>query len=170
MTDEICGYEGTDGDRSCQNPATEGDSCWIEAHGGDVSGHGRPSKFADHRDELLEAAGEPIKTREVARTAGVGKSTLYDWLDEYDDFSDAFKRARSQAARDLVRRGLEDPDVDTSMIRFLLERTFDYVKTEKREVDATHEHSGQIDGEHSLDDGTRAAIREALAARRDTGT
>jgi len=133
MTDDICGYDTPSG--PCQNPATEGDHCWIDAHGGDVSGHGRPSKFEDHREAVLDAAHEPIKTRDVARTAGVGKSTLYDWLDEHDYFSDAFRRARSAAARDLVQRGLEDPDVDTSMIRFLLERTFDYTKTQELEVE-----------------------------------
>lgn len=134
MTDELCGAP-TGGDEPCQNPATDGDSCWIESHGGSVSGHGRPSKFDTHRDAVLEAAEEPIKTRDVARTAGVGKSTLYDWLDESPDFSDEFRRRRAHAARDLVRRGLEDPDVDTSMIRFLLERTFDYTK--RQEVEHT---------------------------------
>lgn len=100
---------------------------------------GRPSKFTDeNREKILETAKEPIKTRDVARSVGVGKSTLYDWLDEHPDFSDSFKRARSEAARELVRDGLADPDVDTSMVRFLLERTFEYVKTERLE----HEHGG----------------------------
>jgi len=133
MTDDICGAETADGS-PCQLPPSEDDGhCWNHT-AEDRSIGGRPSKFADHRDDILEAAREPIKTRDVARTAGVGKSTLYDWLDEHDEFSDAFRRARSAAARDLVTRGLEDPDVDTSMIRFLLERTFDYTKTQELEV------------------------------------
>lgn len=132
MTDDTCGASTPTG--PCNNPATEGDHCWIDSHGGDVDGHGRPSKFEDHREEILEAAKEPIKTRDVARSVGVGKSTMYDWLDQNEDFSDAFRRARSEAARELVRRGLEDPDVDTGMIRFLLERTFDYTKTQEMEL------------------------------------
>jgi hypothetical protein len=134
MTDDtdICGAPTGDGGE-CQNPATEGDSCWIDAHGGHVDGHGRPSKYESHRDDVLEAAREPIKTRDVARSVGIGKSTLYDWLDEHDDFSDAFRRARSDAARELVHRMLEDPDVDTSAIKFLLERTFEYTKTQELE-------------------------------------
>jgi len=128
--DDRCGAVCTDGS-PCENPA--GSCPW---HGTDnPPSNGRPSIFEDHREDLLDAAREPIKTRDVARTAGVGKSTLYEWLDEYDDFSDAFKRARSQAARELVQRGLEDPDVDTSMIRFLLERTFQYTKSQDLTVD-----------------------------------
>ena len=94
---------------------------------------GRPSKFDDVKDDVLAAAAEPIKTRDVAQSAGIGKSTLYDWLDERPEFSDTFRRKRAQAARDLVARGLEDPDVDTRMVTFLLERTFDYIKEQKVE-------------------------------------
>lgn len=141
---DVCGYPTAD-DSPCQHPTTDdgdADRCWIDAHNeSDVDGDqpGRPSMFDEYREALLEAAEEPIKTRDVARTAGVGKTTLYEWLDEHEDFADAFKRARSRAARDLVHRGLEDPDVDTSVIRFLLERTFDYTKTQEIE------HSGEVD-------------------------
>lgn len=132
MTDsETCGHETPTG--PCKNPATDGEHCWIDSHGGDVGGHGRPSKFEDTKDDLLAAAREPIKTRDVARSVGIGESTLFDWLDQYDDFSESFRRARAEAARDLVARGLEDPDVDTSMVRFLLERTFKYIKTQEIE-------------------------------------
>jgi transposase len=134
-TDDVCGEPTADGD-PCQHPPTESDGrCWHHTEiDEDRMEAGRPSTFEDHRDDLLEAAREPIKTRDVARTAGVGKSTLYDWLDAHPEFSDAFKRARSEAARELVARGLDDPDVDTGMIRFLLERTFDYTKTQELEV------------------------------------
>lgn len=141
MTDEICGYPTAE-DEPCQHPTTDDgdpDRCWIDSHNeGETASEdpGRPSTFEEHREDVLEAAEEPIKTRDVARTAGIGKSTLYDWLDHHEEFSDAFRRARSRAARDLVRRGLEDPDVDSSVIRFLLERTFDYTKTQEIE------HSG----------------------------
>jgi len=135
MTDDICGAETSSTDDPCQHPAG---SCPVPSHGADdvdENPQGRPSKFQDKRDAVLEAAEDPIKTRDVARTAGIGKSTLYDWLDDHEEFSDAFRRARSRAARTLVERGLEDPDADTRMVTFLLERTFDYIKTERRELD-----------------------------------
>ena len=132
MTDD-CGYVKDDGE-PCELPASRDDGRCHHHTEEDPMRGGRPSKFADHREDILEAAHEPIKTRDVARTAGVGKSTLYDWLDEHDDFSDAFRRARSEAARELVQRGLDDPDTDTSMVRFLLERTFEYTKTEELDI------------------------------------
>lgn len=135
MTDDVCGAETTRDGTPCQLPPSEPDGrCWNHTDE-DPSIGGRPSKFEDHREAVLEAAREPIKTRDVARTAGVGKSTLYDWLDAHPEFSDAFRRARSEAARELVQRGLEDPDVDSGMIRFLLERTFDYTKTQDLNVE-----------------------------------
>lgn len=135
MTDDACGAETAAG-TPCQLPPSRDDGrCHNHTETEDRMRAGRPSKFDEKRDEVLEAAREPIKTRDVAHSVGIGKSTLYDWLDEYEDFSDSFKRARADAARDLVRDGLADDDVDTSMVRFLLERTFDYVKTEKRELD-----------------------------------
>ena len=161
MTDDVCGYP-TANDTPCQHPTTDdGDSdrCWVDGHNESdttTDDPGRPSKFDEHREAVLEAAEEPIKTLDVARTAGVGKSTLYDWLDEYEEFSDAFRRARSRAARTLVQRGLEDPDVDTRMVTFLLERTFDYIQ--KQEV----EHTG--DG---LDVTLSTEEKEALNAAFD---
>jgi AcrR family transcriptional regulator len=135
MTDnDRCGFKKPDGE-PCQLPASQPDECCHHHTDHDPMRGGRPSKFDDCREDILDAARDPIKTRDVARTAGVGKSTLYDWLDEHDNFSDAFRRARSQAARGLVKRGLDDPDTDTRMVTFLLERTFDYIKTERREVD-----------------------------------
>lgn len=139
MTDEQCGAIKNDGE-PCEYAASyEDGKCGIHSkhNDGPGPGPGRDSTFEDHRDELLEAAREPIKTRDVARTAGVGKTALYDWLDEHESFADKFTRARSEAARELVERGLEDDDVDTRMIQFLLERTFDYTKTQELE------HSGE---------------------------
>jgi len=143
MTDtDTCGAPTGDGG-VCQLPASRDDGHCHHHTETDALNVGRPSKFEDHRDDVLEAAREPIKTRDVARSVGIGKSTLYDWLDEHADFSDAFRRARSDAARELVHRMLEDPDVDTSAIKFLLERTFEYTKTQ--ELEHTGEGGGPIE-------------------------
>jgi hypothetical protein len=150
-TDDICGHPTTDGGR-CQNPVTEGDSCWIDSHGGDVDGHGRPSKFTEQRAErAIDAAREGKSKRGCARAAGVSKSTFDDWLDENPpleggDFRPAFRRARAEGESTLIDGGLRDDDVNTSMAKFLLASSFDYQKSEKREVDASHEHTGEGGG------------------------
>lgn len=154
MTDEICGHETPTG--ACQNPATEGDHCWIDTHGGDVSGHGRPSKLDAHEDDILAGARQGMTLEGCARLAGVDESTLHRWKNEHDDFRKSLKRARAQGELTHLQ-SVNDPGS-----RFILERSFGYVKTEKREVNASHEHSGAVDHEHTLGEEERAAIRDAL--------
>jgi transposase-like protein len=138
--DDVCGAPTGDGE-PCQNPATEGDSCWIESHGGDVSGHGRPSLLDEYEDDILAAAERGLTYEGIARVAGIGVRTLHDWRDEYEDFSQSLERARSRAERELI----EDVDAE-----FVLERSYGYVKTEKREVDldadvdATHDVTAEF--------------------------
>lgn len=134
--DDICGHPTGDGGK-CQNPPTEGDHCWIDSHGGDVSGHGRDFSIDenDHED-ILEAARDGVSKRGCARAAGVSKDALDRYLGVNDDFRDSFMRARNSGERTLIRDGLRDPDTDSSMAKFLLASSFDYKKTEKREVDA----------------------------------
>lgn len=138
--DEICGHETGSGD-PCQNPPTEGDHCWIEAHGGDVSGHGRPSLLEEYEEDILDAARQGLTYEGIARVAGIGVSTLHDWRDQHDDFSEALERARGEGERRLI--GEADAE-------FILERSYDYVKTERREVDmdadvdATHDVTAEF--------------------------
>jgi transposase-like protein len=134
MTDEICGHPTGDGGE-CKNPPTEGDHCWIYSHGGDVSGHGRPSLLEEYKDDLLEAAREGLTYEGIARVAGVGVSTLHEWRNEYEDFSESLERARGEAERELVQ------DVGAE---FILERSYAYVKTEKREIDMNVDASHDV--------------------------
>jgi hypothetical protein len=134
--DDICGAMTGD-DEPCQNPATEGDSCWIESHGGHVSGHGRPSLLDDYEEDILAAAEKGLTYEGIARVAGIGVSTLHDWRDEHPDFSESLERARSRGERELI------DDVDPE---FILERSYDYVKTEKREVDL----DADVDAAHDV--------------------
>lgn len=132
--DDICGHPTQGGDGPpCQHPASEGDSCWLKAHGGDAT-PGRPSKFNEERaNTVLEAARRGKSKAGCARAAGVGEATLERWQDEHDEFRSAFRRARSAGEDQLIDDGLRDPDTDSSMAKFLLSTSFDYVKTEKRE-------------------------------------
>ena len=137
MTDDPtrCGSTDTDSGEPCQRPAGWG----TESEIGPCRDHpavGRPSKFnEERRDAILEAARRGTTVEGCARAAGIHHSTLYDWLDEFSDFSEAFNRARAEGEQRLVEEvAIEDP-------KFILERSFDYVKTERREVDMDASHS-----------------------------
>ena len=142
------------GGGTCDNPATDGDTCWIPSHGGDAdtTPH-RPDKFNDDRAErAIEAAREGFSKAGCARAAGVSHTALERWLDsnpEYDGgyFRAAFTRARHQGERKLVKGPLvndpmEDREVDGQHARFLLSTSFDYVKTEKRELEDVSDGDG----------------------------
>jgi len=86
----------------------------------------------DH-EEILEAAETGMSIRGCARAAGVSLSQLQRYLDAHSDFRVSFERARAQGESELIRGGLRDDDVDTSMAKFLLASSYDYKKTEKRE-------------------------------------
>lgn len=144
---ELCGAETTDGS-PCQNYA---DTCpWDH---GDTNDTGRPSKFNDDRARrAIDAALDKKSKAGCARAAGVDENCIGRWeeanptfTDEDGtdkEFRDAFTRARAKGESKLINDGLYHPDVDASMAKFLLASSFDYVKTDKKEV----EHSGEIDG------------------------
>jgi len=143
MTDDICGAECAD-DTPCEHPAG---SCPVASHSDDdaENGQGRPSKFTDDRaQDAIEAAREGLSKAGCERAAGVGDGTLTNWLEADPTFTDvdgeerqflrAFRRARRVGESSLVEGGLYDDDVDSSMAKFLLASSFDYKKTEQREV------------------------------------
>lgn len=128
--DDICGAECADG-TPCEHPAG---SCPVDSHDGgkadDAAAGGRPSKFTEDRTEdILEAARRGATVEGCARAAGIGESTLYEWLDRYPEFSEAFNRARAEGERELLEDVIEDDP------KFILERSFGYTKTEKRELE-----------------------------------
>jgi len=103
---DVCGYETADG-TPCQNPASEGDSCWLAAHGGDSDPSGRPSKLSYDRQEKIATAVESGKSiTSAARMAGVDRTTVYGWADkgeadkeagkdnEFTEFYDRLTRAK----------------------------------------------------------------------------
>jgi hypothetical protein len=143
MTDDLCGYDAPGG--PCQNPATEGDRCWIPSHSDPGAENPQGRKFAisesDH-DDILDAARNGLSKAGCARAAGVDKASLLRYLEAHPEFRTAFARARERGELSLVRDGLRDPDTDSSMAKFLLSTSFNYIKTEKREL----EHSGEGGG------------------------
>lgn len=137
MTDGICGAECADG-TPCEHPAG---SCPVPSHGAedDVENpQGRDFTIdeSDHGD-ILEAARMGKSERGCARAAGVSSWAQLDrYLDAHPDFRSSFERARARGESELIHGGLRDDGVDTSMAKFLLASSYEYKKTERREVGA----------------------------------
>lgn len=157
---DLCGHP-TGNDEPCKNTATEGDSCWIDAHGGSTTLEGRPTKFNDERArEAIEAAENGLSKAGCGRAAGVDKASIRRWVDknptfegrggEERNFRPAFAHARAEGEQMLSEGGLNDPDMDSQMARFLLSTSFDYVKTEKRELE--HSTAGDFWRDDAQDD------------------
>jgi len=168
MTDDVCGHptEGGDGP-PCQNPAGENGRCWIPSHtdpdAENPQGRDFAIKEADH-ETILSAARDGFSKAGCARAAGVGEASLQRYLDAHDDFRSAFMRARHDGERTLLKGPLveredERESIDGQHARFLLSTSFDYQKTEKRELaDVTEGEGGFgtniiVSGEYDPEDG-----------------
>lgn len=138
MTDEICGAECSDG-TPCQNPVG---SCGVPSHSDPDAENpqGRPLKLNDYEQDILTGARQGMTLKGCARLAGVPERTLHRWVNNYEGFRQSLKRARAQDELKHLQ------SVNNAGSRFILERSFGYVKTEKREVDANHEHVGEDGG------------------------
>ena len=135
--DEVCGHPTGGGDGPpCQNPASDGDSCWIPSHGGSVTDHGKRSTRLSKQtvDRITSHIAEGKSVASATRMETIPPSTFYNWLDKAPDetpadpeFEDApyaylldrFVRARGlgedtyvQDALDLAR---EQGDLSTLM-------------------------------------------------------
>jgi len=136
--DDICGAECVDGSK-CQNPAG---SCPVPSHTDPDADNPHGRDFAldesDH-DDILAAAREGFSKAGCARAAGVSHTALDRYLDAHDDFRSAFTRARHNGESEWIDEGRGE-DGDSSFAKFMLASSYDYKKTEKREVDADVTH------------------------------
>jgi hypothetical protein len=151
MPDETCGAETAAG-TPCQHPTTEEgdpDRCWIDAHNDAATGVDTGRDFAieesDH-DAILDAARMGASKAGCARAAGVDKASLLRYLDAHEDFRTAFTQARAKGEQRLITGPLfteEDAvrEMDGQHARFLLSTSFDYQKTEKKELEDVTEGS-----------------------------
>jgi len=127
MSDNTCGYP-LDGGGECQNPATEGDSCWIEAHGGHATpGRNREPPSKATQEKIASAIEEGASIQEACRRAGVHREQFYRWMqygqDEeagpFQEFRDRLVRARgegeSQYREALLELARENGDTATLM-------------------------------------------------------
>lgn len=59
---------------------------------------GRPTKYTEQRVErILQAIRDGNYMETAARLAGIAPSTLYEWRNEFPDFSEAVETARAEA-------------------------------------------------------------------------
>jgi hypothetical protein len=152
----------------------DSDRCWIDAHNEtsvDADQPGAPAKLNDDRRQnlVLLAVGDGLKVGHQASMAGASPDTLRRYMcciddlrqpaldDDACDFCERYAQAHAKGARDVL---------DDCRPEFRASASFGYVKEEKREVDASHEHSGAVETGDALDEETQAAIRDALADRR----
>lgn len=144
---ETCGHIKESNGEACELPACRSDGkCWHHTETGERLEHdgGRPHLLEKHREEILEYARDGMSVKDCAGIAGVTKNTLYNWLEEDEDFFHAFTRARSAGAHSLREAVLyEDNGYDTSGARFLLERSHGYTK--KEEIEHTGKDGGAIE-------------------------
>lgn len=141
MADETCGHIKNDGN-PCEFPVKYDDGkCGIHSdENGDTQG--RPSLIAEREDDILAGARQGMTMEGCARLAGVGETTLYEYINRNDRFAEELKRARAHGELQHLQ------SVNDRGSQFILERSFGYVKTEKREL----EHSGEGgDGEILID-------------------
>ena len=144
MTNDACGYETAEG-TPCQHPTTDdgdADRCWIDDHNEadtESGDPGRPSLLEEYEDDIMVGARQGMTLEGCARLAGIDESTLHRWIDKYDEFRKSLKRARAQGELKRLQ------SVNDAGSRFILERSFGYVKTEKREV--TGEDGGPVETE-----------------------
>lgn len=126
MTDDRCGHPTGDGGE-CQNPATEGDHCWIKSHGGHAE-PGRDTKLTKERQEAIASAIEQgASITEAARKNGIHRETFGNWMkrgqeqDEgiFAEFFDRLTRARGQGESSyrsaLMQIAIENDDTATLM-------------------------------------------------------
>ncbi|ELZ05581.1 hypothetical protein [Natrialba aegyptia] len=159
--DELCGADTND-DGTCKNPGTRSDGrCH---HHTEIEEErrrpqeGRPSELEDNWEACIEAAERGLTYEGIARVAGVGVSTLREWRNDNDEFHAELEKARSRGEQQLVERVAEDRP------EFILERSYDYVKTERHEVEADVDQTT----EHSFPDVDTDDVREFLRYRRES--
>jgi hypothetical protein len=151
--DDTCIATKNDGDPCTYTAKYDDGKCGIHTDETDT-GPGRPAEIDNHEDEILDGARKGMTLEGCARLAGVDESTLYRYLDRNDEFRKSLKRARAQGEL----KHLES--VDDNGSQFILERSFGYVKTEKREV--------EMDADHSFD-ASEGVTAEFVTYERDDG-
>jgi hypothetical protein len=81
-----------------------------------------------YEDDIMAGARQGMTLEGCARLAGVAEKTLHKWINENEEFRKSLNRARAHGELQHLQ------SVNDSGSRFILERSFGYTKTEKREL------------------------------------
>lgn len=132
--DDICGHPTANGS-ACQNPATDGDSCWLDEHGGsaDPSGRDREPPSKATQEQIASVIEDGGSIREACRKAGVHREQFGRWMeygDEEDagpfqEFRDRLVRARGQGEAEYRKALLQiakDTDDAATLMSMLKQR------------------------------------------------
>jgi len=145
--DDQCGHIMNNGDPCEYDPKYEDGKCGIHSeHNERTPAGGRPELLDEYRDDILTGARQGMTLEGCARLAGVAEKTLHAWINKHEEFRKALKRARAEGEL----RHLQS--VNDRGSQFILERSFGYVKTEKREVDMDADVDGDVDLTVDFDD------------------
>lgn len=142
MSDDTCTATKNDGEPCDYTAKYEDGKCGIHSEHNDRGDPGgRPSLLDKYRDDVLAGARQGMTKAGCARLAGVTEQTLHNWLNKNDEFFESFKRARAQGELQHLQ------SVNDRGSQFILERSFGYVKTEKREIMGEDGDAIQIDSD-----------------------
>lgn len=138
---DTCTATKNDGDPCEYEAKYEDGKCGIHSeHNERQDPGGRPSLLEEYEDDIYAGARQGMTLEGCARLAGVAEKTLHKWINENEEFRKSLNRARAHGELQHLQ------SVNDSGSRFILERSFGYVKTEKREVemDADVDHQGGV--------------------------
>lgn len=60
-------------------------------------------KFNDVKDDIISCIREGDSNILACKKVGISKSTFYEWLESYPDFSDSLKKARKEFRKTIVQ-------------------------------------------------------------------
>ena len=61
-------------------------------------------KFNDVKDDIISYIREGDSNILACKKVGISKSTFYEWLESYPDFSDSLKKARKEFRETILKK------------------------------------------------------------------
>jgi len=136
---------------------------------------GRPTKYKpEYCERVIEMAREGRGWADYAASFEVDRASLYDWADNYEDFSTALKRAKvleQQWWEDQARTNLKNREFNANLWRTSAQARFREDYTERKETAVTGANGGAIQVEQTqkidareLDADQREVLKQILLA------
>lgn len=126
---------------------------------------GRPSKYRpEYCQMIVDHMAEGASILSFAAEIDVARSTINEWADVHEDFSDALKRAKAKCAawwERLARRNAMTGDGNASLVIFGLKNMAAEEWRDKQEIDHRSGDGSMSPKDHS------AAVLAALKAKHE---